>query len=150
MNGLIKFGDATYRWLDDRLGINGILKATRLHAVPKSVNWWYVFGSAVLTAFMIQAVTGIFLAFTYIPSPDHAYASLDYISHHQFAGNILRGIHYWGASAMVMLIFVHMTAHFLTGSYKYPRELHWWTRSVLLILTIFLALTVQLLRWNQY
>jgi ubiquinol-cytochrome c reductase cytochrome b subunit len=117
--------------------------------VPKSINWWYVFGSAILNVFLIQVVTGIFLAMSYIPSPDHAYASLDYISHHQFLGNILRGIHYWGASAMVLLVFIHMTAHFLTGSYKYPREMHWLTGSVLLILTIVMAFTGQLLRWNQ-
>lgn len=140
---------AVYKWLDERLGIGMILRHTALHKVPKSVNWWYVFGSAVLTAFMFQVVTGIFLAFTYIPSPADAYGSLDYISNHQFAGNILRGLHYWGASAMVMLIFVHMTAHFLTGSYKYPRELHWLTGAVLLVLTIVMAFTGQLLRWNQ-
>lgn len=149
MNSMIRFGDATYRWLDERLGITGILKATALHAIPRSVNWWYVFGSAVLTSFMIQVVTGIFLAMSYVPSPDHAYQSLDYISKHQFLGNVLRGIHYWGASAMVMLIFIHMTAHFLTGSYKYPRELQWLTGSVLLILTLAMAFTGQLLRWNQ-
>jgi ubiquinol-cytochrome c reductase cytochrome b subunit len=149
MNGLIKFGDATYRWLDERLGLTGINRATVLHYVPKSVNWWYVFGAAVLTAFTMQLVTGIFLAFTYVPSPDHAYSSLDYISHHQFAGNLLRGLHYWGASAMVLLIFIHMSAHFLTGSYKYPRELQWLTGAVLLILTLLMAFTGQLLRWNQ-
>src|SRR5436305_1027427 len=149
MNSLIKLGEDTYFWLDERLGITGILKATALHAVPRSVNWWYVFGSAVLTAFTVQLVTGIFLAMTYVPSPDHAYQSLDFISHHQFAGNILRGVHYWGASAMVMLIFVHMASHFLTGSYKYPRELQWITGSILLILTLTMAFTGQLLRWNQ-
>jgi ubiquinol-cytochrome c reductase cytochrome b subunit len=149
LNALIRFGDATFQWLDERLGITGILKATALHNVPRSVNWWYVFGSAVLTAFMVQVVTGIFLVMSYVPSPDHAWDSLNYISHHQLLGNVLRGIHYWGASAMVMLIFVHMTAHFLTGSYKYPRELHWLTGSVLLILTLAMAFTGQLLRWNQ-
>jgi ubiquinol-cytochrome c reductase cytochrome b subunit len=149
LNGLIRLGDATYAWLDERLGLTGIIKATVLHNIPRSVNWWYVFGSAVLTAFMIQVVTGIFLIMTYVPSPDHAYDSLNYISHHQLLGNVLRGIHYWGASAMVMLIFVHMTAHFLTGSYKYPRELQWLTGSVLLILTLAMAFTGQLLRWNQ-
>jgi ubiquinol-cytochrome c reductase cytochrome b subunit len=146
---LIRLSEATYRWLDERLGIGVIVKVTLLHRMPKSVNWWYVFGSAVLTAFAIQVITGIFLAFTYIPSPDHAYASLDFISHHQFAGNILRGVHYWGGSAMVLLIFIHMTANFLGGSYKYPRELHWLTGSVLLMLTIVMAFTGQLLRWNQ-
>jgi ubiquinol-cytochrome c reductase cytochrome b subunit len=138
-----------YKWLDERLGIGPILKATALHHVPKSVNWWYVFGSAVLTAFAFQVITGIFLAFSYIPTPASAYGSLDYISHHEYGGNILRGLHYWGASAMVLLIFIHMSAHFLTGSYKYPRELHWLTGGVLLVLTIAMAFTGQLLRWNQ-
>ena len=149
MGRFVRFGEATYQWLDERLGLGGVLKATVLHQVPKSVNWWYVFGSASLNVFLLQVVTGIFLAMTYIPSPDHAYSSLDYISHQQFLGNVLRGIHYWGASAMVFLVFIHMTAHFLTGSYKYPRELHWLTGSVLLILTIVMAFTGQLLRWNQ-
>jgi ubiquinol-cytochrome c reductase cytochrome b subunit len=149
MTGLLKFGEATYNWLDERLGIGVVVRVTLLHRIPKSVNWWYVFGSALLTAFAIQVITGIFLAMSYIPSPDHAYASLVYITHHQLLGNWLRGIHYWGASAMVMLIFVHMTANFLMGSYKFPRELHWLTGSVLLILTITMAFTGQLLRWNQ-
>jgi ubiquinol-cytochrome c reductase cytochrome b subunit len=148
-NKLFKLALGTYNWLDERLGIGMVARATLLHSVPKSINWWYVFGSAVLTAFMLQIVTGIFLSFTYIPSPDHAYQSLDFITHQQALGNVLRGLHYWGASAMVLLIFVHMSAHFLTGSYKYPRELQWLTGSVLLLLTLAMAFTGQLLRWNQ-
>ncbi|HEX8917136.1 MAG TPA: cytochrome b N-terminal domain-containing protein [Chloroflexota bacterium] len=149
MNAMVRIGEGVYGWLDERLGITGILKVTALHAVPRSVNWWYVFGSALVNIFIIQVVTGMFLAMVYIPSPDHAYQSLQLISHHQLLGNVLRGIHYWGASAMVLLIFIHMSAHFLTGSYKYPRELHWLTGSMLLILTIVMAFTGQLLRWNQ-
>jgi len=149
VNLLLRISDRTYRWLDERLGIGMVAKSTLLHQVPKSVNWFYVWGSAVLTAFVIQVITGMFLAMSYIPSPDHAYDSLNYISQHQFLGNVLRGIHYWGASAMVLLVFIHMTAHFLTGSYKYPREMQWLTGSVLLILTIVMAFTGQLLRWNQ-
>jgi ubiquinol-cytochrome c reductase cytochrome b subunit len=149
MNRAVKFGEGTYNWLDERLGIGTVVRVTLLHNVPRSVNWWYVFGSAVLTAFGIQVITGIFLAMSYIPSPDHAYSSLFYITHYQVLGNWLRGIHYWGGSAMVMLVFVHMTANFLMGSYKFPRELHWLTGSVLLILTIVMAFTGQLLRWNQ-
>jgi ubiquinol-cytochrome c reductase cytochrome b subunit len=138
-----------YRWLDDRLGIGLVLRATVFHQVPKSVNWWYVFGSMVLTAFIFQVVTGIFLIFTYVPTPQSAYASLQYLTDHQFAGNILRALHFWGASAMVLFIFIHMSANFLYGSYKYPRELQWLTGAVLLILTIVMAFTGQLLRWNQ-
>src|SRR5579884_1012623 len=149
MNALARFGIATYNWFDERLGIGMIFRATALHPVPKSVNWWYVFGSAVLTAFIFQVLTGIFLAFVYIPSPDHAYQSLFWITHKEFLGNVIRGIHYWGASAMVLLIFIHLAVNFLTGSYKYPRELQWLSGTVLLLLTIVMAFTGQLLRWNQ-
>ena len=170
MNRLIGASIITYRWLDERLGITMITRATVLHAVPRSVNWWYVFGSATLGSFVFQIVTGIFLAMSYVPSPDHAYASLDWITHdltrfciggadahvlgvtipHCYvAGGVLRGLHYWGASAMVLLIFIHLTAHFLTGSYKYPRELTWLSGSFLLLMTILMSFTGQLLRWNQ-
>jgi ubiquinol-cytochrome c reductase cytochrome b subunit len=149
MEAFERAGLGVYRWLDERLGIGPVLKATALHQVPKSVNWMYVFGSAVLTCFAFQVVTGIFLIFSYVPTPQSAYASLVYITNHQFAGNIIRGLHFWGASAMIGLVFIHMSAHFLTGSYKYPRELHWLTGAVLLILTIVMAFTGQLLRWNQ-
>ncbi|MGH2448069.1 MAG: cytochrome b N-terminal domain-containing protein [Chloroflexota bacterium] len=149
MDALFRIGEATYNWFDERLGIGMIFKATALHPVPRSVNWWYVFGSATLIAFIFQVVTGAFLAFVYVPSPDHAYQSLFWITHKEFLGNVIRGIHYWGASAMVLLIFIHLAAHFLTGSYKYPRELQWLSGSVLLMLTIVMAFTGQLLRWNQ-
>lgn len=149
MNGMIRVAEGTYRWLDDRLGIGMIVRATALHPVPRSVNWWYVFGSATLTAFIFQIVTGVFLAFAYIPSPDHAYQSLYWITHKEFLGNVIRGIHYWGASAMVMLIFIHLAANFLYGAYKYPRELQWLSGALLLFLTILMAFTGQLLRWNQ-
>src|SRR5947209_2503523 len=149
MDAFEKAGVGVYRWLDERLGIGAVLKATALHQVPKSVNWWYVFGSAVLTCFIFQIVTGIFLIFTYVPTPQSAYSSLVYLTNHQYAGNLVRGLHFWGASAMIGLIFIHMSAHFLTGSYKYPRELHWLTGGILLVLTIVMAFTGQLLRWNQ-
>src|SRR5919206_970829 len=149
MNPLIRLSLGTYNWLDSRLGVGMIWRATMGHPVPKSVNWWYVFGSATLFAFIFQVITGVFLAFVYIPSPDHAYESLVWITHKELLGNVIRGIHYWGASAMVMLIFIHMTAHFLTGSYKFPREMQWLSGAILLLMTLAMAFTGQLLRWNQ-
>lgn len=149
MDRLLTVGERTYQWIDERLGLTGIIKATALHNVPRSVNWWYVFGSALITTFIIQVITGMFLAMSYVPSPDHAYASLYFITHKEILGNVLRGIHLYSGDAMVLIIFIHMSSHFLTGSYKYPRELQWWTGSVLLILTIVMAFTGQLLRWNQ-
>lgn len=138
-----------YAWLDERLGLSSaILPILRL-PVPRDVNWGYVFGSATLVAFVLQVVTGVALAFTYVPAPNSAYDSLQFITHHAVLGRVVRGIHYFGASAMVVLAVVHAARVFLTGSFKYPRELTWLTGVLLLVLTFGMALTGQLLRWNQ-
>lgn len=138
-----------YAWLDERLGLSSaILPLLRL-PVPRDVNWGYVFGSATLVAFVLQVVTGVALAFTYVPAPNSAYDSLQFITHHAVLGRVVRGIHYFGASAMVVLAVVHAGRVFLTGSFKYPRELTWLTGVLLLALTFGMALTGQLLRWNQ-
>ncbi len=138
-----------YRWLDDRLGISATILPIIEHPVPRTVNWWYVLGSATLVAFVFQVITGVALAFTYVPAPNSAYDTLQFITHGAVLGNVVRGIHYWGASAMVVLIAAHMTRTYLTGSYKFPRELNWLTGVLLFILTLGMAFTGQLLRWNQ-
>ncbi len=136
-------------WLDDRLGLSASVLPILRHPVPRDVNWWYVLGSATLVAFVFQVVTGVALAFTYVPAPNAAYESLDFITHRAIMGNVVRGIHYFGASAMVILIVAHTVRVFLFGSYKYPRELNWVTGVLLLLLTLGMAFTGQLLRWNQ-
>ena len=138
-----------YGWLDDRLGISSVLLPIVQHRVPRSVNWWYVFGSATLVAFIVQVVTGVALAFSYVPAPNSAFSSIDFITHHETLGHIVRGIHYWGASAMVILIAIHAIRVFATGSYKYPREMNWLLGVVLLLLTLGMAFTGQLLRWDD-
>jgi ubiquinol-cytochrome c reductase cytochrome b subunit len=145
----MKLLGAVYHWLDVRLGINKAILPVVKHPVPKTVNWWYVFGSATLVAFTVQVVTGVALAFTYIPSPNSATDSLRFITDQATLGRIVRGIHYWGASAMVVLIFVHMIRTFLFGSYKFPRELNWLTGVLLFALTLGMAFTGQTLRWEQ-
>jgi len=98
---------------------------------------------------VVQVATGVGLAMTYVPAPNSAYDSLQFISHQATLGSVVRGIHYFGAGAMVVLVLVHMTQVFLFGSYKFPREANWMSGSLLLIATFLMAFTGQLLRWDQ-
>src|SRR5437868_2157120 len=135
-------------WLDDRLGFSASIKPIIEHPVPPT-GWDYTIGSAALIAFTVQVVTGVALAFSYIPTPDHAYESLDFITHGAILGNVVRGIHYWGASAMVLLVCAHAAQVFLIGAFKFPREVNWLSGTLLLVFTFGMAFTGQLLRWNQ-
>jgi ubiquinol-cytochrome c reductase cytochrome b subunit len=138
-----------FRWFDDRLGLSSTIMPVVQHPVPRNVNWWYVFGSASLTAFILQVITGVGLALNYVPAPNDAYQSLQFITYHATLGHVLRGMHFFGASAMVVLVLIHMTRVFLTGSFKYPRELNWLTGVILLALTLTMAFTGQVLRWDE-
>lgn len=137
-----------YTWLDERLGLGDIYKVTLDRKVPK-VNWWFTFGSASLFLFLLQAVTGVFLTVYYVPSPDHAYDSIQYIMNGVAFGWLIRGIHHWGASLMVIFVFIHMLRTFIFGAYKFPRELTWVTGVVLLLATLGMGFTGYLLPWNQ-
>jgi len=135
-------------WLDDRVGFSANIKPLIEHPVPPT-GWDYTLGSATLIAFIVQVVTGVALAFTYVPTPDHAYESLTFITDVAILGNVVRGIHFWGASAMVLLIAMHAAQVFLVGAFKFPRELNWLSGTMLLLFTLGMAFTGQLLRWNQ-
>ena len=137
-------------WLDDRLHLTALYASTAGHEVPKSAgSWFYVFGSATLLCFVIQVITGACLAFVYIPSTNEAWTSLQYLNHDQFWGWYLRAVHNWGSNFMVAIMTLHMIQVFLFGAYKYPRELTWVSGVVLLLLTLGMAFTGQVMRFDQ-
>ncbi len=118
--------------------------------VPKGTNWFYTLGSATMFAFLSQAVTGVFLAMYYRPDPSGgAYESIRYVTNDVFLGQFVRGMHKWGSSVMVVLVFLHMGRTFFFGAYKYPRELNWVIGVVLLILTMVMSFTGYLLPFDQ-
>ncbi len=136
-------------WMDERTGASGFLTGMLYRHVPKGTNWFYTLGSATLFAFVVQALTGVFLAMYYTPSVIEAYDSITYLTNDVFLGELVRGMHKWGASVMVILVFVHMARTFFFGAYKYPRELNWVIGVVLLILTMTMGFTGYLLPFDQ-
>lgn len=136
-------------WFDRRLQLGDSLLPVLRHKVPRGLGWWYVFGSATMTCFVLQVLTGICLALYYVPSASDAYASLEALNYCVTFGWLLRAIHYWSASGMVVLMGLHVTRVFLFAAYKYPRELTWIIGVGLLVLTLGLAFTGQVLRWDQ-
>jgi menaquinol-cytochrome c reductase cytochrome b subunit len=136
-------------WIDERTSLSGAARWLMFRKVPKGTNWYYTLGSATLFAFLNQAVTGVFLAMYYDPSPTRAYESARYITNEAFLGEFVRGMHKWGSTVMVILIFLHMARTFFFGAYKYPRELNWVIGVTLLILTFVMALTGYLLPFDQ-
>ena len=137
-----------FPWLDERLGLTAIYKTTLDRMVPK-VNWWFTLGSATLFLFVMQVATGIMLSVYYVPSPDKAYDSIEYIMTGVTFGWLIRGIHHWGATLMVITVFIHMLRVFFYAAYKYPREITWTTGVLLLLTTLGMGFTGYLLPWNQ-
>ena len=137
-------------WIDERLYISKLFASTAGHVVPRSSgSWWYVFGSATLLCFVIQVISGACLAFVYVPSANEAWTSLQYLNHVQALGWYMRAIHYWGSNFMVALMTMHMIQVFLFGAYKYPREMTWLSGIFLLLMTLGLAFTGQVMRFDQ-
>jgi ubiquinol-cytochrome c reductase cytochrome b subunit len=140
------------RWIDARIGFSDTLLPMLRHPVPRAIDgpmgWFYVFGSASLTLLLIQVITGIGLALVYVPAADKAYESLLFLDYEQPLGWFLRALHYYAGSGMVVMLLVHMTQVFLHGAYKYPRELTWIVGVFLLVCTLGMFFSGQILRWD--
>src|SRR5258707_786110 len=143
---------ATGNWFDARLSVRATLLPMMQHPIPREsagpMGWWYIFGSASLTLLIVQILPGIGLALGYVPSADKAYDSLLSLNYDQSLGWFLRSLHYYAGSGMVVLVLVHMTQVFLHGAYKYPRELTWVLGVFLLLCTLGMFFTGQILRWD--
>jgi menaquinol-cytochrome c reductase cytochrome b subunit len=136
-------------WIEERSGLVGAVRYFLFRKVPSDVNWFQTLGSATLTAFLVQALTGVVLAMYYQPGPATAYPSIERITNDLFAGWLVRGMHRWGASVFIILLFMHMGRVFLFGAYKFPRELTWLIGVLLLALGLLEGFTGYLLPWDQ-
>jgi len=137
-------------WFDERLQLGAPIRETMQHPIPReTASWFYVFGSAAMTVFGLQLVTGILLALIYVPSGSDAWNSLQILNHQVSLGWFIRALHGWGSNFMLAIVLVHMVQVFLFGAYKFPRELTWILGIFLLLMTLGMAFTGQVLRFDQ-
>jgi menaquinol-cytochrome c reductase cytochrome b subunit len=136
-------------WIEERSGLIGGVRYFLFRKVPGDINWFHTLGSATLTAFLVQALTGAILAMYYKPDPATAYQSINHITNDLTLGWLVRGMHKWGASVFIILMFFHMARVFLFGAYKYPRELNWIVGVMLLAVGMLEGFTGYLLPWDQ-
>ena len=150
MSGLREKGIALYGWFEERLGLGAPVIEAAEHEVPENTaSWWYVFGSAATVLLVLQVMTGVLLALVYEPSASHAWSSLQFLDHNVKLGWFLRAMHGWGSDFMIAIVLIHMAQVFLFGAYKFPRELTWIIGVFLLLLTLGMAFTGQVLRFDQ-
>jgi ubiquinol-cytochrome c reductase cytochrome b subunit len=139
-----------YNWVELRLGLAKPIVEAAEHPIPaSSASWWYVFGSAAAVLLGLQVVTGILLALVYVPSASEAWNSLQFLNHNITLGWFLRAVHGWGSNFMIAIVLIHMAQVFLFGAYKFPRELTWIVGVLLLLLTLGMAFSGQVLRFDQ-
>ncbi|HEX3742776.1 MAG TPA: cytochrome b N-terminal domain-containing protein [Bryobacteraceae bacterium] len=141
--------DRFREWLDQRTGVQTAVRQFLYEEIPASSGWQQVFGSVAVFLFLVQAFTGALLAFNYAPTPGDAYNSLRYILTELTGGRLIRGLHHWGASMMIVVVVLHMVQVFLYGAYKKPREATWMVGVVLLLVTLAYGLTGYLLPWDN-
>ncbi len=150
MPGLKQRSIEIYNWFERRLGLGGPVIEAAGHEVPSNTSsWWYVFGSAATIILVLQVMTGIMLALVYAPTAGHAWSSLQFLDHNVRLGWFLRAMHGWGSDFMVAIVLIHMVQVFLFGAYKFPRELTWMVGVFLLLMTLGMAFTGQVLRFDQ-
>jgi menaquinol-cytochrome c reductase cytochrome b subunit len=144
-----KLVEAPLDWVEERSGLVSLNRYLLFRNVPSDISWLQTLGSALLTTFIVQAVTGVILAMYYKPDPNAAFQSIRFITDDATLGWLVRGMHKWGSSMFVILLFLHMGRVFLMGSYKYPREMTWLTGALIFLSVMFMSLTGYLLVFDQ-
>lgn len=142
-------GRRFFNWLDERLNLRPLVDSLVNHPVPPFVNFWHCFGGLTFAVIALQVLTGMFLLIYYVPSPDHAYASVRFIEQQVLFGRLVRGLHRVGGSAAVIFVVIHMLRVYFQGAYKKPRELNWIAGVLLLITVLGFGFTGYLLPWDQ-
>jgi quinol-cytochrome oxidoreductase complex cytochrome b subunit len=146
----VKVFKRIYYWIDERVEMHDYIKKDILDKpIPKGLNLSYCFGGITFFLFLMLAVTGYFMTIYYVPAPDHAYDTVDYMTFDVSMGQIVRGVHFWSANLMIVTIFLHMIRVYIYGAYKKPREINWITGVLLLSLTLAFGFTGYLLPWDQ-
>ena len=142
-------GQAATDWMEERTGVVSMLESFLYEPVPRRGMWLYTLGSATLFLITLQFLTGILLLFYYVPTTDEAWDSIYYIMTEAYFGWLIRGIHFWSANVLIVVIGLHMCRTFFSGAYKAPREINWVVGVVLILLVTVLAFTGYALRWDQ-
>lgn len=146
----MKVFKSLYQWIDERAGMHHYIKREILDKpVPKGLNLSFCFGGITFFLFLMLAASGYFMTIYYVPSPNQAYQTVDYITHEVSLGYVVRGVHYWAANLMIVTVSLHMIRVFIYGAYKKPRELNWITGVLLLLLVLAFGFTGYLLPWDQ-
>lgn len=144
---------AVVQWLDERYPFTKAVDEAMYQRVPNFANaFYYCFGGMVFILVVLQLVTGILLSLYYVPdasgSPAAAYTSVNFIQNTVYLGWLIRGVHFWGANILIIMVLIHMSRVYWTGSYRAPRELNWIVGVIMLLCIIFLSLTGYLLPWD--
>lgn len=145
-----------YEWLDRRLDITPLWRDVADHEVPEHVNpahhfsaFIYCFGGLTFFIVVIQILSGMFLALYYVPDIVNAHASVKYLQTEVAFGSIVRGMHHWGASVAIVMLFLHTLRVFFTGAYKNPREFNWVIGMLIFFVMLGLGFTGYLLPWDN-
>src|SRR5919202_4641495 len=136
-------------WMEERTGIVSITEKMLYEPTPKRGRLLYTLGSATLFLITLQFLTGILLLLYYVPTTDHAWDSIFYIMNAVYFGRLIRGIHFWSANALIIVIGLHMVRTFLSGSYKAPREMNWVVGVLPILIVTIMAFSGYALRWDQ-